>query len=124
MEKQNIDGVGHGGHTRALMLGSAARYGQIEELRRVLSEGVCPNGVGLGQTAAFDAIEAGQHECLRILLEAGADVDVARNSAGYVAREFAAVMGRSSCVAVMEAFDLKKMARSSGFDKKSKRAAL
>lgn len=99
VEMRDVNQVGIGGET---LLHAAARNGDIETMRLLLSLGADANRPGdLGDTPLHSAVSSKKPEAIRMLIEHGADTTI-RNELGRTARETAVLMKRDH---LLDAFD-------------------
>ena len=79
------------GEAREEQLWQAAREGNVAEIRRLLEAGVPVDAATqFDCTALYFAVNANRPEAMKVLIEAGADVNVRDSSYGYTAMGMAA----------------------------------
>ena len=80
----------------------AVRAEDIDELKKLIAEGVNLNEQSFGETAAMVAVRNGDEEKLELLIEAGVDLGI-KNNEGQTAGEIANEKGDVECLKIIEA---------------------
>lgn len=83
----------------------AAKLGDAEQLQQLLQSGANKDATGKnmlcpGWTSLMFAAEAGHAECVKLLLDAGVDIE-RRTATGCTALMYAAMDGRAECIRLL-----------------------